>query len=87
MRMLERKNVEADMKPVRVSAAAECSAPVLTKDPPRIQSSIAKKPLKDNGFQRLFLLRSKSYGDTRSASKMPVKGFFDTLNRRSFGIG
>ena len=28
-----------------------------------------------------FLLRSKSYGDTRSASKMPAKGFFDTLEQ------
>jgi hypothetical protein len=34
------------------------------------------------GFRRIFLLRSKSYGDTRSASKMPVKGFFDTLRKR-----
>ena len=33
------------------------------------------------GFRRIFLLHSKSYGDTRSASKMPVKGFFDTLKQ------
>ena len=67
------------MKLVCVSTAAEWSARFLTIGPPRVKYSIAKKSLKALGFRRLFLLRSKSYGDTRSASKMPVKGFFDTL--------
>jgi hypothetical protein len=62
MRMLERKNGEADMEPVRFRAAAECSAPVLTKGPPRVKYSIAKNSLKAMGFRRIFLLRSKSYG-------------------------
>ena len=74
------------MKLVCVSTAAEWSARFLTIGPPRVKYSIAKNSLKAMGFRRIFLLRSKSYGDTRSASKMPNKGFFDTLSPHRFAV-